>query len=33
MKDELEYKDCQSIQKLRQRVDEYILIYNTERYH
>ncbi|WP_201004071.1 IS3 family transposase [Paenibacillus glycanilyticus] len=32
MKDELEYEDCQTIQELRQRVNEYILEYNTERY-
>jgi putative transposase len=32
MKDELEYEDCQTIQELRQRINEYILEYNTERY-
>jgi putative transposase len=32
MKDELEYEDSQTIQELRQRVNEYILTYNTERY-
>ncbi len=32
MKDELEYADCQTIHELRQRVNEYILTYNTERY-
>jgi putative transposase len=32
MKDELEYEDCQTIEELRQRVNEYILMYNTSRY-
>ncbi|RTE09188.1 IS3 family transposase [Paenibacillus whitsoniae] len=32
MKDELEYEDCLTIQELRQRVNEYMLAYNTERY-
>lgn len=32
MKDELEYEDCQTIEELRQRVNEYILMYNTCRY-
>ena len=31
MKDELDYEDCQTIDKLRQRVNEYILMYNTSR--
>lgn len=32
MKDELEYEDCQTIEELRERVNEYILMYNTTRY-
>ncbi|MGG1226856.1 IS3 family transposase [Brevibacillus formosus] len=32
MKDELEYKDCVSLQELRQRVNEYVTYYNSERY-
>ncbi|MFD1267879.1 IS3 family transposase [Paenibacillus motobuensis] len=32
MKDELTYKDCQSIEELRIRINEYIYFYNTERY-
>ncbi len=32
MKDELDYEDCQTIEELRQRVNEYILNYNTTRY-
>jgi transposase InsO family protein len=32
MKDELTYKDCQSIEELRKRINEYIHFYNTERY-
>jgi putative transposase len=32
MKDELDYEDCQTIEELRERVDEYILMYNTRRY-
>ena len=32
MKDELEYKDCQTLQELRLRVNEYIMYYNSERY-
>ncbi|MEV2711149.1 IS3 family transposase [Paenibacillus larvae] len=32
MKDELEYKDCTSLEELRQRVNEYITYYNSERY-
>ncbi|CAH8769927.1 IS3 family transposase, partial [Paenibacillus dendritiformis] len=32
MKDELEYKDCTSIDELRTRINEYIHFYNTERY-
>ncbi|MDT8976363.1 IS3 family transposase [Paenibacillus sp. chi10] len=32
MKDELEYKDCTSIDELRNRINEYIHFYNTERY-
>ncbi|WP_274649028.1 IS3 family transposase [Paenibacillus humicola] len=31
MKDELELKDCSSLQELRVRVNEYITYYNTER--
>ncbi|KIL36996.1 transposase [Cohnella kolymensis] len=32
MKDELQYKDCTTIEQLRARVDEYIHYYNSERY-
>lgn len=32
MKDELEYKDCESLKELRQRVNEYVTYYNSERY-
>ncbi|CAM4230015.1 transposase InsO family protein [Paenibacillus endophyticus] len=32
MKDEMDYEDCQTIEELRQRVNEYILKYNTSRY-
>jgi len=32
MKDELEYEDCQTLEELRHRVNEYILMYNTSRY-
>jgi len=32
MKDELEFKDCSSLQELRVRVNEYITYYNTERF-
>ena len=32
MKDELAYKDCRSIEELRERVHEYIAYYNTRRY-
>lgn len=32
MKDELEYKDCTSIDQLRARVNDYIHFYNAERY-
>jgi putative transposase len=32
MKDELEYKDCETIQQLRARVEEYISYYNSGRY-
>ncbi|GAV11626.1 IS3 family transposase [Paenibacillus sp. NAIST15-1] len=32
MKDELEYKDCTSIDELRNRINEYTHFYNTERY-
>lgn len=32
MKDQLEYKDCTSIDELRNRINEYIHFYNTERY-
>lgn len=32
MKDELDYEDCQTIEELRERVNEYILNYNTSRY-
>ncbi|GEB34510.1 hypothetical protein BPA01_40900 [Brevibacillus parabrevis] len=32
MKDELEYKDCASLKELRQRVNEYVTYYNSERY-
>ncbi|NKQ22430.1 IS3 family transposase, partial [Brevibacillus laterosporus] len=30
MKDDLEYKTCQTIQELRDRVDSYIDYYNSE---
>jgi len=32
MKDEVEYKDCTSIDELRNRINEYTHFYNTERY-
>jgi len=32
LKDELDYRDCDSIDELRSRVDQYISYYNTERY-
>lgn len=32
MKDELEYQECTTIAELRERVEEYIHYYNTERY-
>ncbi|QDS36620.1 IS3 family transposase [Brevibacillus brevis] len=32
MKDELEYKDCTSLTELRQRINEYVTYYNSERY-
>jgi len=32
MKDELAYRDCQTLQELRVRVNEYITYYNSERY-
>lgn len=32
MKDELSYRDCETIQELRDRVDEYIEYYNSGRY-
>jgi putative transposase len=32
MKDELEYRDCTTIEELRTRIDEYIQYYNSERY-
>ncbi|REE56329.1 integrase-like protein, partial [Paenibacillus taihuensis] len=32
MKDELEYKDCQSLAELRVRVNEYMTSYNSERF-
>jgi len=32
MKDDLEYKDCTSIDELRNRINEYIHLYNTKRY-
>ncbi|NKQ22605.1 IS3 family transposase, partial [Brevibacillus laterosporus] len=32
MKDDLEYKTCQTVQELRDRVDSYIDYYNSERY-
>lgn len=32
MKDELEYEDCASLKELRQRVNEYVTYYNSERY-
>jgi len=32
MKDELEYEDCQTIEELRERVNEYVLMYTTTRY-
>ncbi|WP_018674169.1 IS3 family transposase, partial [Brevibacillus laterosporus] len=32
MKDDLEYKTCQTIQEWRDRVDSYIDYYNSERY-
>lgn len=32
MKDELDYEDCQTIEELRQKVNEYILMYNSCRY-
>jgi putative transposase len=32
MKDELEYRQCETIQQLRSRIDEYIAYYNTARY-
>ncbi|GAC43881.1 transposase and inactivated derivative, partial [Paenibacillus popilliae ATCC 14706] len=32
MKDELEYKECTSIDELRIRINEYIHFYNTGRY-
>jgi putative transposase len=32
LKDDLEYKDCQSLSELRARVDDYIEYYNTKRY-
>ncbi|MFX3650382.1 MAG: IS3 family transposase [Paenibacillus sp.] len=31
MKDELEFKDCSSLEELRVRVNEYITHYNTKR--
>lgn len=32
MKDEMEFKDCNSIEELRKRVSDYIELYNTYRY-
>ncbi|MEK4360378.1 IS3 family transposase [Paenibacillus sp. FSL M7-1455] len=32
MKNELEYKDCTTIDELRACINEYIHFYNTERY-
>lgn len=32
MKDEMEFKDCKSIEELRKRIDDYIEFYNTYRY-
>jgi putative transposase len=32
MKDELEYRDCESLNELRIRVNEYIAFYNSDRY-
>lgn len=32
MKDEIEYKACQTFQELKEMVDEYILYYNNHRY-
>ena len=32
MKDELEYRDCETFSELRERIDEYISYYNSERY-
>lgn len=32
MKDELDYRDCNSFQELRDRIDSYIEYYNTDRY-
>ena len=32
MKDEMEYEDCEKLEELRSRVDEYIEYYNSRRY-
>ncbi|MDF2963976.1 MAG: transposase, partial [Paenibacillus sp.] len=32
MKDDLEYRDCGTLQELRARVDDYISYYNSGRY-
>lgn len=32
MKDDLDYKKCQTVQELRDQIDEYITYYNSERY-
>lgn len=31
-KDEIDYRDCSTLQELRERVDNYIEYYNTDRY-
>ncbi|MNN98722.1 hypothetical protein D3C81_2181800 [compost metagenome] len=32
MKDELSYRNCESLKELRLRVNEYVNYYNSERY-
>ncbi|HDI6354081.1 TPA: DDE-type integrase/transposase/recombinase, partial [Escherichia coli] len=32
MKDDLDYKECQTIQELRDQIDDYITYYNSGRY-
>ena len=32
LKDEMDYKDCKSLEEIRDKIDEYIYYYNNRRY-